>query len=425
MLVVGEVIGIGIFLVPAQMIRALGSPFWLLVVWLAMGTMAFTGALCYGSLAARHPEAGGGYVYLREEWGRGPAFLYGWKCLFVLDPGLTAALAVGLASYVAYAVELSPVGQKLVAVGAIAAVAGMNVLGVRIGAGLTRWLTLVKLGLLGFIAFWGFARGLGDWSHFQPFVAQRAGSAPLAAALGTGLVSAFFSFGGWWDAAKVTGETRDPGRTVPRALVLGVSLATAVYVLTTAAFVYLVPFEQVTSGEAFAAQAGEALFGRSGGALFAMVVTIAVLSSLASYMTSAPRVYYAMSRDRVFLRSAGALHPRFGTPVAAIAVQALLASLLVALGTFNQIVGYFLFVTVFFVALTGAAVLRKPEGPARGIRVGWLAPAVFLALSAVLLFLLVSSNPQQALLGSLVVALGWPVYHLGFRRGNTRPGSGV
>src|SRR5262249_36122852 len=121
MLVVGEVIGVGIFLTPAQMIRSLGSPFWLLVVWLAMGLMALTGALCYGAPAARFPQAGGGYVYLREGWGQVAAFLYGWKCLFVLDPGLTAAFGVGLASYAAYVHPLAPLDQKLLAIGAIVA----------------------------------------------------------------------------------------------------------------------------------------------------------------------------------------------------------------------------------------------------------------------------------------------------------------
>ncbi len=419
MLVVGEVIGIGIFLAPAQMARAVGSPFWLLVVWLAMGVMALTGALCYGSLAARYPEAGGGYVYLREGWGRGVAFLYGWKCLFVLDPGLTAAFAVGVASYVAYMVELSPVAQKLLAMSAIVVVAIANMVGVRLGAGITRWLTFLKLGLLACLILWGFARGLGDWSRFAPFVAQRPGSAPLGSALAIGLVSAFFSFGGWWDASKVAGETRDPRRTVPRALLLGVTIVTLVYILTTTAFLYLVPLEQVTSGEAFAAQAGEALFGRIGGSVFAVVVCIAVLSSLTSYMTAAPRVYFAMARDGIFLKAAGALHPRFGTPVGAILVQASLALVLVGLGSFNQIVGYFLFVTVLFVTLTVAAVFRMPSrgdsDDDRG-RVSAAMPVVFVTFAVLLLILFVRNSPRQALLGTAVVGLGWPVYHLVFRR---------
>src|SRR5437667_12156064 len=122
-LVVGEVVAIGIFLTPAGMARSLGSPFWLLIVWLLMGVMALSGALCYGELAARAPEAGGGYVYLREVYGPGVAFLYGWKCMLVMDPGITAALAAGLASYVGYAVHLSPLGLKIVAVGSISLLA--------------------------------------------------------------------------------------------------------------------------------------------------------------------------------------------------------------------------------------------------------------------------------------------------------------
>src|SRR5688572_19497906 len=145
-LIVGEVIAVGIFLTPSGMAKSLGSPLWLLVVWLVMGAMALSGALCYGELAARFPEAGGGYVYLREAYGPRLAFLYGWKCLLVMDPGLTAALAAGLAGYAGYAVPLSPLGLKAVAVGVIVALAAANILGLRLGAWLMRWLTVAKLG---------------------------------------------------------------------------------------------------------------------------------------------------------------------------------------------------------------------------------------------------------------------------------------
>src|SRR2546429_2012834 len=145
-LVIGEVIGVGIFLTPASMARSLGSPFWLLVVWLVMGAMAFSGALCYGQLAARFPEAGGGYVYLRRAYGPAVAFLYGWKCLLVMDPGITAALAVGLASYAGYVVPLSPAGLKAVAVGAVWALATGSIAGVPLCAGPVPWLPALKLG---------------------------------------------------------------------------------------------------------------------------------------------------------------------------------------------------------------------------------------------------------------------------------------
>src|SRR3989442_8865269 len=150
-LIVGEVIAVGIFLTPAGMTKSLGSPMWLLIVWLIMGGMALCGALCYGELAARFPEAGGGYVYLREAYGRPIAFLYGWMALLVMDPGLTAALAVGMAGYVGYIFKLSPVGVKAVAVGSILFVALGKIRGVRLGGWLIRWLTILMCSLLGFV----------------------------------------------------------------------------------------------------------------------------------------------------------------------------------------------------------------------------------------------------------------------------------
>lgn len=418
-LVVGEVIAVGIFLTPAEMAKSLGSPFWLLVIWVVMGIMALSGALCYGELAARFPEAGGGYVYLREAYGPAPAFLYGWKCFFVMDPGLTAALAVGLASYAAYIIPLPPLAQKLAAIAAIFVLAAANILGVQLGARLMRWLTALKLGLLAFMVAWGFLLQLGDWSNFTPFIAQRVGSAPLMSALAGGMVAAFFSFGGWWDVSKLAGEVCEPGRILPRALAAGVTLVTLVYILTSAVFFYLVPLARVTSGETFAAQAGEALFGRAGGEIFAGIVVISVLASLAGFIMAAPRVYYAMARDGLFPRAAATLHPRFGTPSRAIMLQAALASLLVALGTFNQIIAYFIFVAVLFVAFTVAAVFvlrRKRVDEIAYQTPGYpVTPLIFLTLVALLLFLLAAHHPKQALLGAGVVALGWPAYYFAFR----------
>jgi APA family basic amino acid/polyamine antiporter len=411
-LVVGEVIGVGIFLTPGEMARALGAPFWLLAVWLLMGGMALCGALCYGELAARHPEAGGGYVYLREAWGPGLAFLYGWKSLLVLDPGLTAAFAAGFALYASALVPLSPLGVKAVAVGAIVVMGAVNAVGVRTAAGVLRGLTWLKLALLGLLIVWGFASGAGDWTHFAPFAERRAGSPALGAGLAAGLMSAFFSFGGFWDVSKVGGEVKDPARSLPRALALGVVTLTLVYVLTSAVFLYLVPLEEAASGAAFAAQAGQALFGRAGGQAFAVIVAVALLGSLSAVLMAYPRVYWAMARDGLFFRSVGRLHPRFGTPLRAILLQVVLASLLVTLGTFDQIVAYFIFITVLFVALTAAGLYRLPRPAPGAYRIpGYpVTPAVFLLMMATLLALLGGGRPREALLGTAVVALGWPVY---------------
>jgi APA family basic amino acid/polyamine antiporter len=420
-MVISGMIAVGIFLVPAGMARSLGSPLLLLLVWMIMAAMALFGALCYGELASRFPDAGGGYVYLRESFGPLMAFLYGWMSLMVMDPGITATLATGMASYVNHIVPLGPAAMRIVGIAAILALAGVNILGVRLGAWLIVVLTVFKVGVLAVIALLGFGLGLGDWSNFTPFIAQRPGSAPLFGALAGGLVGAFFAFAGWWDLTKLAGEVREPARTLPRALALAVMIVTLTYVVTSGVFIYLVPIEQVTDDETFAAQAGEVLFGRSGGVIFSTVVILSVIGSIAGLLMAGPRVYYAMARDRVFLNFAGAIHPRFGTPYRAIAIQAVLASALVALGTFQTILSYFIFSAVLFIAITvvGIYVIRRRQTGVPPYQMpGYpVTPVIFLVLVTVLLVLLMGHSPAQALSGVGVVVLGIPVYYLAFRRG--------
>jgi len=423
-LVVGEVIAVGIFLTPAGMAKSLGSPMWLLAVWLLMGGMALCGALCYGELAARYPEAGGGYVYLREAYGPAAAFMYGWMAFLVMDPGLTAALAVGLATYAGFGLNLSSWEIKVLAIVTIIVIALVNIRGVRLGAWVVRTLMFLKLGLLAVLFLWGFGFQLGNWSNFIPLVTQRPNSAPIMVGLASGLVGAFFSFAGWWDLSKLAGEVREPARTLPRALAYGVIIVTVVYILTSAAFIYLVPLDQVTSGETFAAQAGEVLFGPVGGLVFSLVVVIAILGSLAAVVMSAPRVYYAMARDGLFIAGAAAIHPRFETPARAIAFQAVLASILVTIGTFNEIVSYFIFVVLVFIAFTVAAlfIFRRHNSVGAGyLTPGYpFTPVVFVLMIVLLLVLIGGNSPWRALLGVAVVALGFPVYYFVFRPGRRR-----
>jgi len=419
-LIVGEIIAVGIFLTPAGMAKSLGSPFWLLVVWIVMAALSLCGALCFGELAVRFPEAGGGYVYLREAFGPSLAFLYGWMALLVMDPGLTAAIATGAASYVGYGLQLGPWTNKLVAVVSIVLLALVNIRGVKFGAWFVRWLTVLKVGFLSFIVLWAFGGQKGSWSNFIPFVAQRPGSRPFVEALAIATVSSFFAFAGWWDVSKVAGEVREPSRTMPRAFAYGITIVAGIYILTSAAFAYLVPMEQVTNGQAFAAQVGEVLFGKTGAQLFSFFVIVAVLGSLAPIIMSAPRVYLAMSRDGLFFPGAAALHRRFKTPSRAIALQAGLASLLVMTGGFEEIISYFFFVVLVFIWLTvfGLFRLRRKQTAVPD----YLTPGfpftaiVFLALLGVMLFLLAVGQPRQSFLGVGVVAIGIPVYYLLFRR---------
>jgi APA family basic amino acid/polyamine antiporter len=416
-LVVGQVIAVGIFLTPGTIIRALVAPAWMLAVWAVIGGMAVCGALCYGALAARWPQAGGGYVYLRETYGPQLAFLYGWKCFLIMDPGITAALAVGAATYTAYLVPLGPGGVRLAAITFIGVFAAVHVIGVRVGTRVLTILALLKIALIAVLVVAAFASAAGRWTHFVPFAVRPPSAPPIGVALAGALVSAFFAFGGWWEVTKIAGEVRDPARTLPRALWLGLTAVTVVYALTTFAFVYAVPVDAVQAGEAFVAQVGSAVFGPAGGTVVAGIVVVCVLGSLGTMMMFAPRLYVAMAADGLFPAGAGAVHPRFGTPARAILIQAALASVLVVLGSFDSIVAYFVFITVVFIAMTVAAVLfaghrdpslRSPGHP-------WPAIA-FLAMVAGLLLLLALNNPLQATLGIAIVSVGIPAYHAIARR---------
>jgi APA family basic amino acid/polyamine antiporter len=296
--------------------------------------MTLCGALCYGELASRFPEAGGSYVYLRESYGRATAFLYGWMNLLVLDPGLTAILAVGLSEYAAYLVPLSDGGKQALAIGTVLVLGLINIIGARTGANFLKALTVLKISTLLFIIAYGFLGGLGNWANFTPFI-----STPddTVGAFAGGVVGAFFAFAGWWEVSRIAGEVENAERNIPRALVIGVLVITLVYLLTSAAFFYLVHPSQVTNDQAFAAQAGEVMFGPSGGRVFAAIVVVSVAGSIVAYLMASPRVYFAMARDGLFFEAFAKLHPRFGTPHLATLVQMALAIILILSGSFQQI----------------------------------------------------------------------------------------
>jgi basic amino acid/polyamine antiporter, APA family len=421
-LVVGQVVGVGIFLTPAEMAHGLGAPGLVLALWVLLGVMTFTGALCYGELASRFPEAGGAYVYLREGWGEAAAFLYGWKCLLVMDPGITAALAAGLADYVVFLWPGVPGGAKAVALVAILLLASLTALGTRLAAGALVAVTLLKLALLAVIVAWGVASSHASAAHDALSFARYPGAPPLVPALAGGFVAAFFSFGGWWEAARMAGEVKDPRRTLPRAFVAGVAIVTLVYILTSAVFMTLVPPAEAGDAGAFAARLGERLFGPAGGTVLALAVVVSVAGSLAAVILTSPRTYVALARDGLFPVRLARLDPRLGTPVRAIALQAALASALLLLGSFADIVAYFVFVTVAFVAASVATLYRLPPlaGAAFVTPARRFTPAVFIGLCLLLLGLLLAGKPLQAIAGLLVVAAGLPAYALLRRAGVLR-----
>lgn len=407
-LVVGHVIAVGIFLTPGTIIRTLGSPLGVLLVWVAAGAMAVCGACAYGALAARYPQAGGSYVYLREAYGRRVAFLYGWTCLLVMDPGVTAALATGLASYVSYLEPLGPWSLRLVAIASIAGFAVLHVAGMRLGVRVLTAITVVKLVVLAAVVVGALASPEASASNFVPFVARHVTTPPLGAALAGASVAAFFSFGGWWEVTRIAGEVRDPQTTLPRALWIGLVIVTAVYALATLAFLAVVPPAAIAEGQAIVAQVGEAIGGPGGGTALALIVIVCVLGSLGAMQLMAPRLYVAMAEDGVFPAGVAAVDARHGTPSRAIVLQAGLASVLVVVGSFETIVAYFVFVAVLFIAATVASVfvLRRRDPTFHVPGHPWTT-LLFLLLVVGLLVLLAVGNAVQAVLGLAVMALAW------------------
>jgi basic amino acid/polyamine antiporter, APA family len=413
-LVVGHAIGVGIFLTPAQLIGALASPVLTLGLWAVCGAIVLAGAWTFGELASRYPQAGGPYIYLREGWGEQVAFLYGWQALLIMDPGVLAALTTGGSQYLVVLWPAVTGFERWIAVTTIWVLALLNMIGLTLSARVFGALTACKLLALAALIVVAFTVGDGHWSNFVSIPGARTGAPPLPEALALGLVSIFFSFAGFWEASRIAGEVREPDRTLPLAFGLGVGCLTFVYVATTSAFIFLVPAAQATSAPQFARRAGEAMLGSAGPSILAAVVVLSVIASAMALLLMAPRLYLAMSRDRLFPAAIASLDPATRAPVRATAMLAALATVFVIAGTFEQIVSFLICTAMGFIALAAAALLvvrrRAPDaGAFRAPGYPWTT-VLFVLLVGGVIALVALNQPLQALVGSGIVALGWPAY---------------
>lgn len=412
-LVISHTVAVGIFLTPAELIGALASPALTFGLWMVGAIVVLAGAFTFGELASRFPRAGGLYVYLQEAWGPKIAFLYGWQSLLIMDPGVTAALAAGAAQYVAVLWPGTAGHERPAAVVIIAVLAGLNMAGLRFGARVFTVLTVLKLCTLSVIVFGALVTDAGSWSHFVPLAGERTGAPPLGPALAVGLVGVFFSFGGFWETSRIAGEVRDPRRSLPRALVAGVLCVTAIYMMTTVAFIHLVPPASATSAAEFARLAGEALAGSAGPSMLAGAVLLSVIASAMAMLMVAPRLYEAMARDGLF-PGAVALRTSNGAPVRSTLFLAALSTLFVLVGTFDQIVSFFIAATLVFLALAaGALFVVRGRNPDAGVfRAPWypVTPAVFILLVLMIVGMVAVNRPVQALAGLTVVLAGLVAY---------------
>jgi APA family basic amino acid/polyamine antiporter len=406
-MVVSQVVGVGIFLTPATMMRTLGSPWTALAMWVTMGTLSAAGALCYAELSTRFPKAGGSYVYLREAYGPRSAFIYGWMALLVMDPGLTAALGIGFSQYLLATVGASPELMPPVAIIAIVAFGLLTLLGIGTSARAIQWTAIAKVSIVVILVGAALVR-LGEGG----VASQAVQSMPLTSgALASSLIAAFFAFGGWWDLGRMGEEVESPRKTMPRALVGGLALVTTMYALVSVAYMLGTSGPVSGTDEAFVLRVGASLFGRTAGYLLSGMVVVAVAGSLAAVLLGSPRVYVAMARDGVFPERLARFNVFRGTVPASTIVQVSLACGLVLLGTFNDILGYFVPCAVFFLGLSATAVLILPRPESGDIFRAPLHPlpiALFLVMVVSVLALFFAGQPRQTLLGALVVALGIP-----------------
>jgi APA family basic amino acid/polyamine antiporter len=411
-MIVAEVVGVGIFLTPAAMMRALGTLERALALWGAMGALTFAGALCYAELSTRFPRAGGTYVFLKEAFGTRSAFVYGWMSLLVMDPGLTAALGIGGSQYL---LAVSGGDVRLltpVAIGLIALFAALTLLGVQVSARLLRWSAAAKLVAVALLV----ASALVRWS--QGLAGASIGVPPLTpSVVAPAVIAAFFAFGGWWDLGRMSEEVESPRRTLPRAMLGGVTLVAAIYVLISVALILGGPAGPLASDDALVSLTGSRLFGAAASRLLALVVVTAVAGSLAAVMLGAPRVYLAMARDGLFSPRLLRFNDQRGTAVGGTLIQASLACVLVLLGNFNEILGFFVPGAVFFLGLSAAAVLFLPRPAADDPRV-FRAPLhplpilFFLVLIVAMLVLFAAGQPRETAIGAAIIALGIPVSYV-------------
>jgi APA family basic amino acid/polyamine antiporter len=409
-IVVGESIALGIFLTPATMAKSLGSPLLLALVWMGMTLMAMCGALCYSELAIRFPESGGEYVYLRAGYGDRIAFLYGWMSSMVMYPGVAAALAVGASAYVARVLPLDERAIVFVPAAILCTFGVINFVGTRLSGSLMTIINIFKLVILFALVAWAVVSGHAHLHNLMPLMERRPGSDALMPAVAGAIVSAFFSFGGWWEASKIAGEVRDPRRTLPLAFLGGVALVTLIYLLISAAFLAVLPIEQLTSNTAFVAQFGEALFGAAGSKILSLCVLVCVFGGLAALTMASPRVTRAMAQTGAFFPAFARLHPRFGTPANAILLQTCLSLGVLFLGAFDRVLAYIIFSAVLFLALAASTLFRM-SFPVRGWWFPW-APVIFIAFCTIVGLLILMHNPVPALIGVSIVLCGLPIHQL-------------
>lgn len=414
MIAVGSCIGAGIFATPGEIVAKFPHAGWVLIIWMIGGLVTLTGALTFAELGGMYPKAGGIYVYLKEAYGKLPAFLYGWVTLLVVNTGSLAALGLIFAKYLTFYVPLTEVAQVWVAISTISGLTILNIFGINTSQWIISVFTTTKLlALMVVVVLASMLRDQTSHEHVWTLSENLPDNWPSL--LLTALIGVLWSFGGWHHATYLAGETRHPQRNVPRAMLLGALIVTLTYVLTNLAYLWLLPLETIAGTERVAGDALEAVLD-GGGKAVALLIGVSVFGTIAIYTMSAPRIYFAMARDGVFFEQLARLNERFKTPANAMAAQAIWAIFLLLLwGKFHDLITYVTFIDIAFMTLAGLGIFlfRKREPDAARPYRAWgypVIPGLYVLITCLFLINTLIEKPKQALAGIFVLGLGLLLY---------------
>ena len=426
MINVGTIIASAIFIVPSTIASQLHASAPAVLVWVVGGAVSLLGALAVAELGAAMPKAGGLYAYLSEAYGPVWGYLYGWTAGVVINPASIAAIAVGFATYVGFFLPLGTAGIKSVAILSIVALTVLNCLGVKPGTVTQNVLTLIKIGLVAALIVIGFVLPGGSAANFEPlWPAASLGS--LIAPFGIAMVAVLWAYDGWIEITYVGGEVKDPGRNLPRSIVLATLIAVALYCLVTASFSYVLSPSRLAASPLVASDAAQVTLGRAGAGLVAVAIMISTLGSNNGIVLTAARIPYAMARDGLLPRALARVDPRFVTPVTSLVVQGVIAIALTWISiepswkdTYGRLFTYVVLGEFIFYALSAGAVIvlrrRAPEMPRPYRTWGYpVTPLVFVLFSVWLIWNTAREQLLDFAVGMALMLVGLPWYW--WRRG--------
>ncbi|MEZ5400491.1 MAG: amino acid permease [Bryobacteraceae bacterium] len=429
-IVVGTVIGSGIFLVPKTMVLSVGSVQWVFIVWVAAGLLSLAGALTYGELAAAMPEAGGEYVYLREAYGPFFGFVYGWTQMWVAKSGSIATLATGFFYYLAnfhpnldtvflsLPIPIGPAGGplevrygQLAAIGVILLLGFLNYFGVKVGGGVQVAVTIIKVGSILAIVAAGLSSPAGSTANFSTAVPSAAGVAGFFAAM----VAALWAYDGWNNVTMVASEIRNPQRNLPLALTAGTAGIILIYLATNLAYFYILPASDVAASDRVAASMMRKLMGEWGAGAVSIAAMISMFAAINGSILSGSRVPYAMARDGLFFRRLSTVHEHYHTPAASILSLSAWSSVLVLSGRYDDLFNFVIFASWILYAMAAASVIvlrrKRPDMPRPYRTIGYpVVPVLFVLVAFGLLANTMVERPRESFLGLGLILIGVPFY---------------